>query len=392
MVKILLPVSTLVLFSPLALDIYLPAFSQLSVFFSTDMSGIQNSFTLFMIAVGAGQIISGPLADRFGCRPIALAGVTGFLLGTWLALYSTDYTVFLTARLIQGLSAAAASVAGLATVRDYFGAARSGQIISYLNGLICIVPALAPVLGAYLTENYSWQACFILMAVYALIVFPIVYIFKLDSPKFNNNATAIEQKGFKVILTNSCFLFHSGLCMLAMSVMLVYVASSPAWLMGHIGLSMKEYSYWYSLNALLNIVACFSAPLFIKTAGERKTILTGLVTLLLAGGLMLILKSSSSAILFMLPIFLATIGYSLILGTCAGRALAPFSNNAGSASALLGVFQMCGAGLLVTVTQKTGLPLPVLLVIHLWLFIPAFFFVLINKMNSWYMNLVESNQ
>ncbi|MGR5456619.1 MFS transporter, partial [Vibrio alfacsensis] len=100
---------------------------------------------------------------------IAIYGLSACL--AWAA-QSIDW--MLAARLLQGLGACATSVAAFATVRDMYGPEKSGKVISYLNGAICFIPALAPILGSYLTQQYGWRANFSFMAGFALFVGALV--------------------------------------------------------------------------------------------------------------------------------------------------------------------------------------------------------------------------
>jgi len=129
----------LVLFSPLAIDIYLPAFPEMAVAFAVDRVIIQDSMTWFMLSVGTGQLVAGPLADRFGRRPIALYGIAIYALSATLISITQNFNIMLISRLLQGVGACACSVAAFTAVRDCFGANKSTQMISYLNAIICLI-------------------------------------------------------------------------------------------------------------------------------------------------------------------------------------------------------------------------------------------------------------
>ena len=121
--------------------------------------------------------------------------------------------------------------------------------------------------------------------------------------------------------------------------------------MVHLKQSQQSFVFWFSINAALNIVACFLAPKVLIKLGARKTIGLGMTILVVSGVLMLALLPYNTALAFMGPIMICSIGVSLLMGTCSGQALAPFGDNAGSASALLGFIQMSGAAILVSLLQ-----------------------------------------
>ncbi|HDO1376484.1 TPA: MFS transporter, partial [Aeromonas veronii] len=160
----------LVLFSPLAIDIYLPAIPQMAEQLGAEVTLMQGTITWFLFSMGLGQLLVGPLADRYGRKPIALGGVLLYGLSALGAGFAASLGELMLARVLQGFGACATSVAAFSVVRDSYGPKKSGQMISYLNGAICFIPALAPLLGGWLTAKAGWSANFWFMAGYALIV------------------------------------------------------------------------------------------------------------------------------------------------------------------------------------------------------------------------------
>lgn len=364
---------TLVLFSPLAIDIYLPALPVMAETFAVDLTRVQDTVTWFMFSLGLGQLLAGPLADRFGRRPIALGGIAIYGASAALAYVAQSLDMLLIARLLQGFGACATSVAAFAAVRDSFGPEKSGRMISYLNGAICFIPALAPLLGTWLTHQFGWRANFSFMAGFALVAgLFILLLFRETRPADTDvSGSTISLSRYWSVLKEPTFLYHASMCMLAMAVILAYVTSAPAWLMVELGQSMNQFTLWFGINAALNILACMVAPKYIDRFGSRMTLNTGLVILVLAGMLMLLLGHIAEAWAFMTPIFMSSFGFAFVLGSAAGKALAPFGDRAGTAAALLGLFQMSGAGAMVSLTQRLGLSSPDLMVLQMWLLIPG---------------------
>ncbi|MCQ1060687.1 multidrug effflux MFS transporter [Photobacterium sp. DNB23_23_1] len=364
---------TLVLFSPLAIDIYLPALPAMAETFAVDLTRVQDTVTWFMFSLGLGQLVAGPLADRFGRRPIALAGIVIYGASATLAYVAQSLDMLLVARLLQGFGACATSVAAFAAVRDSFGPEKSGRMISYLNGAICFIPALAPLLGTWLTHQFGWRANFSFMAGFALVAgLFILLLFRETRPADTDvSGSTISLSRYWSVLREPTFLYHASLCMLAMAVILAYVTSAPAWLMVELGQSMNQFTLWFGINAALNILACMVVPKYIDRFGSRMTLNTGLVILVLAGMLMLLVGHIVEAWAFMAPIFMSSFGFAFVLGSAAGKALAPFGDRAGTAAALLGLFQMSGAGAMVSLTQRLGLSSPDLMVLQMWLLVPG---------------------
>ncbi len=374
----------LVLFSPLAIDIYLPALPLISNAFSVEHALAQDTITWFLFAMGVGQLFAGPLADKLGRRTVALGGITIYALSALLAWSAQNIEWMLVSRLLQGLGACATSVAAFATVRDIFGPQKSGKMISYLNGAICFIPALAPILGSWLTQQFGWRANFSFMAGFALVVGSMMFFNMRETNPATEKQAVFKLSRYWAVLRTPSFVFHASLCLLAMAVILAYVTSAPVVLMEGMGLSMNQFTFWFGVNAVINIAACLLAPKFMDKWGTHNTLVVGVMTLGLAGFVMVLLASSGTPFAFMLPIFLSSVGFAWILGAAAGKALEPFGDKAGTAAALLGLFQMSGSGFLVGTMQRFELEASNMIALQMWLLLPALFILFSKVGKSWH--------
>ncbi|ARD45491.1 multidrug effflux MFS transporter [Colwellia sp. PAMC 21821] len=364
----------MVIFSPLAIDIFLPALPVMAAEFVVPMNEIQWSITIFILSLGFGQLISGPLADRYGRRPVALGGILIYGLASIISAYSDSLAFFLVSRLMQGFGACAIVVSAFASVRDKYNAIESGVMYSYLNSAICCIPALAPLLGTVLTEHFGWRSNFEFMAGYAVFA-GLILFFTLKETRPENtqrHKNLISTAHFMPVLKHPVFMFNALLVMLSMAIIIAYVSSSPAWLMVRLGLNQESFVYWFSLNATINIVACFLAPRVLVKFGARVTIGFGMVLLIIAGLLMLALLPWQTPSAFMIPIMISSLGFSFLMGACAGQALAPFGEKAGSASALLGFMQMSGSAVIVYLLQLLPLNEAEQLTLLMLLIIPVY--------------------
>lgn len=364
----------MVIFSPLAIDIFLPALPLMAEEFVVPMTQIQWSITIFTLSMGFGQLISGPLADRYGRRPIAIGGIVIYGIASIVSAYSDSLAFFLMSRLAQGIGACAIVVSAFASVRDQYNAIESGAMYSYLNSAICCIPALAPLLGSVLTEYLGWRSNFLFMAGYAAVA-GLILFFSLKETKpvhTIQHKNLINLTPFIVVLKHPIFLFNALVVMISMAIIIAYVSSAPAWLMVKLGLNKQSFVYWFSFNGVINIVACFLAPRVLIKFGARITIGLGMVILILSGLLMLALLNWQTPAAFMLPVMISSLGFSLLMGACAGQALSPFGEKAGSASALLGFIQMSGSALIVYLIQLLPLNEAEQLVLLMLTIIPVY--------------------
>ncbi|MCP4324590.1 MAG: multidrug effflux MFS transporter [Alteromonadales bacterium] len=396
--KTILPILMLmVVLSPLAIDIYLPSMPVMATEFNVSSSEIQSTLVLFLFAMGVGQLLIGPLADRFGRRPIALAGVSLYILSSLLAAYTTDFQLLQVARALQGIAACASSIVVFSAVRDSFNSVDSAKYYSYLNGVICVIPALAPTVGGLLAMQFGWRSTFLFMALFAVIVL-LVVSFKLPETCPKNTQTSgglYHWDRFKPVLKDPHFIFYAIACLVAMASILTYVSYAPNWLIRHLGISEMSFSMLFGLNAIINIVAAFAAPWVIKRYGNRPTVIIALLTLLSSAVLQVAVQAwgpntgGPAAFGFMLPMMLLCIGFALLLGPATSMALSAFGERAGTASAMLGCIQMSGAAILAGLIQQTNLSAPYAVVVLMGgLASILLIMMLMPRFNSWHQEQV----
>jgi DHA1 family bicyclomycin/chloramphenicol resistance-like MFS transporter len=363
----LLPIlMSLVLLSPLAIDIYLPSMPAMAVDYGVDERQVQSTLVLFLFAMGVGQVLIGPLADRYGRRPVALFGTVLYVVSSLLAMAAMEFEWLQLARLLQGLAACSTSIVAFSAVRDSYSQSEGARIYSYLNGAICVIPALAPTLGGLLALQFGWRSTFAFMALYGLLMLVVVgYRLPETRPANTHSAGPLYRwERYGPVLKNSHFMFYAITCMAAMAAILCYVSYSSIWLIGRLGLSELTFSGLFGLNALVNVVACFAAPLVIKRLGNRPTVIVALWLMALASllelGLQLVDWQTplAGAFAFMLPMMLLCIGFAFLLGPATSMALAPFGERAGTATAMLGFIQMSGASVITALVQLTPLEAP----------------------------------
>ncbi|MFT5234787.1 MAG: DHA1 family bicyclomycin/chloramphenicol resistance-like MFS transporter [Shewanella sp.] len=363
----LLPIlMSMVVLSPLAIDIYLPSMPVMAAEFSVSASEIQSTLVLFLFAMGIGQIAIGPLADRYGRRPIALGGILLYIASSILAAVAMEFHWLQIARVLQGLAACSTSIVVFSAVRDCFTPKECARYYSYLNGVICVIPALAPTLGGLLALQFGWRSTFVFMTLYAIVMM-IVIGYRLPETRPANTVTTgplYRWSRYKPVLIEPHFVFYALCCMAGMASILSYVSYAPVWLIDTLGVSELTFSGLFALNAAVNIVACFAAPIVINKIGNRPTVILALWTMLASALVQVLLQGvgptegMAAAFSFMLPMMLLCIGFALLLGPATSMALAAFGERAGTATAILGFIQMSGASLLVGLVQQTDLTAP----------------------------------
>lgn len=340
----------LIVLTPMGVDIFLPSLPLVAQDFATNTAGIKWSITLYLISMGAGQLMAGPLVDGLGRRPMAITGALIYGLAAALCLMADHITLFYLGRLLQGLGASLATVVAFSCVRDRFDGDRRAGIYSFLNAAVCVVPALAPLLGSLLAAFWHWRASFLFMVVFALGV-TLFCLWGLEETRpSGKHKSRLSHYGRDVvtILRDRQFVFHVLIAMTGMTVILIYVTTAPILLMDQAGLDELAFGGWFGAVAAINVVAYFLAPRLIKRLGQHRAIHAGLAVMVIGGFLHAFFYSLAGpgVAAFMLPNAVMVTGFSLTLGAALSLALEPYADRAGLASSLAGCCQMGGGALL----------------------------------------------
>ncbi|RDH43918.1 multidrug effflux MFS transporter [Zooshikella ganghwensis] len=345
----------LVLFGPMGIDIYLPSMASLVNYFHTNTNQVQYTLSVFLFTVGIGQLVVGPLCDRFGRRPVVLVGIVLYLLCSLAAAWAPTINWLITARAIQGLGSCCASVVAFAVVRDVFSAAQGAKMYSYLNGCVSVAPALAPMLGGILATQWGWQASFYFLAGFAALVGVMVW-FWLDETRPSDTAKVHwHWRPYWEILQHRRFQFYCYCCMVALGMICSYVSVASFIMIETLKLTQIQFALCFGANALVIMASSFLlAPKLMTYLGRHRCVMLGCLLIVIAGLLMLLgfIIHGTTLLGFLLPVMLAGCGFSLILGSAASYALAPFGKSAGTASATLGCLQMVMASVASIITVQ----------------------------------------
>jgi MFS transporter, DHA1 family, multidrug resistance protein len=163
--------------TPFAIDMYLPAFAQIAEDFGSTTAVISLSVSSYFIGMALGQILYGPLLDRYGRKRPLYAGLIIFIIASVGCMQSHDVTTLVTFRFFQALGGSVAWVGAMAMVRDFFPVEESARIFSLLVLILGVSPLLAPTFGGFIITTFGWQSIFIILAVIVLIILIVVFFF-----------------------------------------------------------------------------------------------------------------------------------------------------------------------------------------------------------------------
>jgi DHA1 family bicyclomycin/chloramphenicol resistance-like MFS transporter len=347
---IILILGAMTALSPFTIDMYLPAFQSIATDFQTTVAQISLSLSSYFVGLSIGQLVYGPLLDRFGRKRPLYVGLSIYCVAALFCMMSKSSDSLIAWRFVQAIGGCAAGVASMAMVRDLFTAHESAKVFSLLILILGVSPLLAPTLGGYLTEAFGWSSVFLTLAIMSALLLVTVK-FKLPESHAPDASVQLRiapiSKGYYEILKNPLFYTYALSSAIAFSGLFVYLAGSPIIFLQTFAVTPQVYGWIFAIVAAGLISASQFNVMLLKKLSSQQLFKAGVSGQVLIASIFFIGTSMNwfglIGTVFMLFLFLACFGITNPNG--GALALSPFSKNAGSASALIGFMQM-GAGAL----------------------------------------------
>lgn len=348
--KILILLAALTAFGPLSIDMYLPAFPQITSDLGAGaVATVETTLAAFLLSMGICQILYGPLSDRFGRRRPLMIGCAIFIFGALGCASARSMEWLAGARLLQGLGGAAGVVIARAAVRDLLGEQQSARAFSQLMLVMGVAPILAPWMGGQLLAFGSWRGIFLLLSLFGLAcLLAAAWIFPETLPMERrvNGGTGIVLHNFRRLLSDRSFLGYVLAAGFNSGTMFAYIAGSPLVFIKIYGVSVQHYGFLFGANALGLIAASQVNRLLLRRYSPEKILAAALSgNALTACGLAICGLTGWGGLPAMAALLfccLSSIG--LAYPNLAAAALARYGAFAGSASSLLGASQFLVGG------------------------------------------------
>lgn len=358
-------------FGPLAIDFYLPAFPSMALAFGTDEKHVQLTLAAYFAGLSIGQLLYGPVADRFGRHLPLLVGVGLFTLASLACAYAPNLQWLIGARFVQALGGCAGMVISRAVVSDKCDAVGSAKVFSQLMLVMGLAPILAPLLGGLLVNTTGWQSIFLVLTGFSALAGLAVALGLPESlpasvPR-QPLSGALRQYGR--LFGDRVFLGHALTGGIAVAGMFSYIAGSPFVFIKLYGVPAEHFGWLFGTNAAgFILVAQVNARLLAKR-GPSFLLARAVWVYLLAGVSLLAVSAMHTEALWplLIPLFVCIASLGCILPNAAACAMNGQGARAGSASALMGCLQFSvasGAASLVGVLHD-GSAMPMAMVISL---------------------------
>jgi DHA1 family bicyclomycin/chloramphenicol resistance-like MFS transporter len=344
-ITLILILGSLTALGPFSIDMYLPGFKAIAVDLDTTANKVSLSLSSYFIGISAGQLLYGPLLDRFGRKKPLYIGLLVYILASIGCAVTTNIDAFILLRFVQAVGSCAAAVASMAMVRDLFPVQDSPKVFSLLMLVVGLSPMLAPTIGGYVIKGFGWHTIFIILGIMG---FAVLLASRFGLPDTHKADLSISLKprpiikSFVSVLSEPQFYTYALSGAVAFSGLFTYVAGSPLIFMDIFKVSGEVYGWIFAFMSVSFIGTSQLNSLLLRTYRSEQLVYVGLALQCVISIAFLIAAVNNWLGLFgtiaMLFLYLGCLG--LTNPNTAGLSLAPFSKNAGSASALLGAMQL----------------------------------------------------
>ncbi|MDE0929508.1 MAG: multidrug effflux MFS transporter [Halioglobus sp.] len=335
--------AALVALGPLSVDVYLPAMPMMTAALDTDIQHMHLTLSSYLTGFALFHLACGPLADRFGRKPILISGTVLFVAACIGCSLSETVEELVFFRFIQGVGACVGPTLARTVARDIFGPTRAARALSLIAMMMALAPAIAPAMGGVMMLWLPWPSIFVFLAIYGIAMIMLIHIFLGESlPRRQSLHPLSILANYGTLLRSPLFLvatFSSGFVYAGF---LAYLASSGFVYIDMLGVPVEYFGLTFITSVLGYMAGSGLSARLTKRYTSEQMVLAGAALAAVAAGTVWLgaqLLPDSIAVM-MLPMMFYCMGIGLMLPNAMAIALSPFPYIAGTASALLGFVQM----------------------------------------------------
>jgi DHA1 family bicyclomycin/chloramphenicol resistance-like MFS transporter len=324
---------------------YLPGFDNIAKSLGTSVANVGLSLASYFVGISLGQLLYGPLLDRYGRKKPLYAGLALYIVATIVCMQARSINVLVILRFIQAVGGCAAQVAAMAMVRDLFDPKESAKVLSLLLLVLGASPMVAPTAGGYIVITWGWRAIFLVLLILGVLILLLSIFFLPNSYPADEHFSLRPGpiiRNFISVLSVRQFLVYVFVQALAFAGLFAYVSGSPVVFMDIFQVDKKAYGWIFAfLSVAFIVLSQFNSLLLRRYTSQQiiRVALTGQVMVGLAfWGFALAGWLSLGTTIAFLFVFLGCLGFTN--PNAAALAMAPFAKNAGTASSLLGALQL----------------------------------------------------
>ncbi len=328
-------------------DIYLPAFVSIRKYFFTSISLVENTVTIYLIGLAIGQLIYGYISDIYGRKKILLIGLLIYSLATLMCIFSTNIYEMLFFRLLQSIGACSGLIIGRAIIADRFSGKDYFKMFATVYPVVGLSPAIAPVIGGYLTNIFGWKSNFILLLLLALIAILMTMNFEEslnEEKRLNNLDLKLIIENNILVLKNVHFLYYASMISLAYAAHFAYISGSP-FVLDKFNYSTEISGYFYGLLSFSYLAGNFICKKLIDSHDINFCLNIGRIIFVIGGSIFLIisLNNPSNPWFYIVSMSIITGANGFLIPMGAAGSTNQFTNMKGTASGMMGFLQLLSA-------------------------------------------------
>lgn len=351
---------------PFSIDMYLPGFPDIASDLDTTVAHVSFSLSSFFIGISVGQLLYGPLLDRFGRKKPLYAGLSLYVAASIGCAVASSVNALIVLRLLQALGGCVGMVASRAMVRDIFPVEENAKVFSMLVLVIGVSPIIAPTLGGYVTAVFGWHYVFVVLAVMVALILIAIHVALPETRKPDPTRSLRPRpiiRSFLGVFGEPQFYTYAFTGSISAAGLYAYIAGSPYVFIEIFQVTEKQYGWIFALIALGLILSSQLNSALLRIWKSEEIIKVALLCQTIIGILLFIGTAfgwfDMFSTIFFIFIFLCCQGFTF--PNSSALSLAPFSRQAGTASALMGAIQM-GIGTLTSamvsiLSNNTALPM-----------------------------------
>lgn len=342
--ELIILLALLAAIGPLSIDTYLPGMPAIAVDLQVPSAVVEQSLSAYFVGLAAGQIVCGPLSDRFGRRPILFGGLLLYLLATVVCVVAPTAHLLIIGRAVQGLGASAMPAASRAVVRDLWSGNRAARAMSFVMMAMAFAPIIAPLLGGQIFVYLGWRAIFWLMFAFGLllVVLVVLRLPETNGPERRGDVRLLDYfAAYRFVLSGArgwAYLLAGGL---SYAIMFAYIIGSPFVYIQFFGVRPDIFGFYFGLNVIGLTLGNWINSRLVTRHGYL-AMLGGGILVSMAGTLALLLLASTETgglAAVVVALFVAVAPVSMSGANAIAGLLDRYPDNAGAASALFGVSQ-----------------------------------------------------
>ena len=332
----------------LATNILLPSLPGIAHAVGVSSAQVTAAITIFLAVFALGQLVVGPVSDRFGRRAPVMVGLAIFFAGSvWCAL-ANDLPTLLVGRVVQAVGACATSVLSRAIARDLFEGERLARVLTFVMIAMAAAPGFSPLVGGALDHFFGWRSAFAFVAIFAAVA-SIAYSFVFGETHYGMRAAfdplAIA-RSYWSLSTNRRFVVPAATVSLVLGALFAMFSALPRVLIEGLGFTPLQLGLFFAGTVMIVFSAGIVATKIVSRLGLDRSICVGLALACVGGGMVLLFATTDGRFLpFLAGTCVFLLGMGMVNPLCSAQALSPFGDRAGAASALLGFWQMTAAAL-----------------------------------------------